>query len=76
MCDAFFLKTKDNELDKLYKNIINEVSACTNVITSKFASSTISDQRKMYGDIEETAIKNLIQENETNNKRQVIAKNN
>lgn len=75
MCDAFFLKTKDNELDKLYKNIINEVSACTNVITSKFASSTISDQRKMYGDIEETAIKNLIQENETNNKRQVIAKN-
>ena len=70
-----FLKTKENDLDKLYQNIINEVSSCTHVITNKFAASTISEQRKHYNDIEHATLETILRDIKKNKEMEGLAKN-
>jgi len=70
-----FLKTKENELDKLYNSIINEASVCSGVLSKDFVSTTIKEQRKAYGDIESTTIKSLLEDIKSDDDRADIAKN-
>ena len=70
-----FLKTKENDLDKLYNSIINEASACSGILSSDFISSTVKEQRDVYGDIEGNTIKTLLEDIKLNKSRTNIAKN-
>ena len=69
-----FLKTKDNDLDKLYENIITQSSECSSIIYDNFASSTIKEQRHYGIDIENTTLTHILRDIQTNNKRLEIAK--
>jgi putative endopeptidase len=58
-----FLKIDENNLDKLYNNMLKEHSLCTNIIAGEnFTENVITDRRKVYNDIEKYQEKEIIKD--------------
>lgn len=72
-----FLKLQENQLDKLYNNMLKEHSVCTNIISGEnFAEDVISDSRRVYHDISKHQEDELLIDIHDRNKKFNAAKDN
>ena len=72
-----FLKLQENQLDKLYNNMLKEHSVCTNIISGEnFAEDVISDSRRVYHDISKHQEDELLIDIHDRNKKLNAAKDN
>ena len=72
-----FLKLQENQLDKLYNNMLKEHSVCTNIISGEnFAEDVISDSRRVYRDISKHQEDELLIDIHDRNKKLNAAKDN